>query len=184
MITKCPHCNTKFKVRDEYKSRKTKCSKCEQSFIIAGFIRDVASPIPNSDLGKEGPKTCNSCWTTIGNLEKGYSWNNLVLCAECYEDFRKEAALSRSSQSRQSDAEDIQKGIELVERRKRLRTLRTIFAIFSSLFIIGWFILFAVSSIKKDEIPLVADVLLALVSIGLLSSGVGGFIVSRRLKRL
>ncbi len=45
MITKCIHCNTKFKTRDDCKGRKAKCPKCGQPFTIQKFTREVVSEL-------------------------------------------------------------------------------------------------------------------------------------------
>ena len=54
MITKCPHCDSKFKVRDEYKGKKTKCPKCKQPLTIGEFAVKGVSKL--SETSTDGDK--------------------------------------------------------------------------------------------------------------------------------
>lgn len=89
MITKCPHCNTKFKVRDEYKGKKTKCTKCSQPFTIAEFTAKPSPSTGETDVDKKKVEVCAKCGKTIGKLEKSYPFKGVVVCAECDGKLRK-----------------------------------------------------------------------------------------------
>ena len=88
MITKCPHCNAKFKVREEYKGRKTKCSKCQQPFVIGESITESKGPAPKKETVQDTPKLCARCGRMIGQLESCYPFKGVVACTECYNKLR------------------------------------------------------------------------------------------------
>lgn len=89
VITKCPHCNTKFKVSDDYKGRKTKCPKCKQLFTISEFIDKPAPSTGETKSAKRKLEVCTSCGGTIGRLEKTCVFNGEIVCAECDKKLRK-----------------------------------------------------------------------------------------------
>lgn len=113
MITKCPHCNTKFKVRDEYKGRKTKCSKCEQSFTIGEFIAKPAPSNRETNGDKKKVKVCAKCGKRIGKLEKSYPFKGVVICEGCQQ--------KPSVHSGCSQIERLQKACRYIELLKGVR---------------------------------------------------------------
>lgn len=96
MITKCPHCNTKFKVRDEYKGRKTKCPKCQQTFTIQEFGGEPMASTGETNGAKKKVEVCAKCGRTIGELEKSYPFKGIAVCIQCNKELR-------SSQHRQGE---------------------------------------------------------------------------------
>lgn len=91
MVTKCPHCNAKFKARDDWKGRETKCPKCEQTFIIHEFGGEPASSAGVKGVGKEEPQICANCDREIGRLEQTYVYEDNIICLECYNRLKKQA---------------------------------------------------------------------------------------------
>jgi predicted Zn finger-like uncharacterized protein len=83
VITKCPHCNAKFKVRDEYKGRKTKCSKCKQLFTIDEFI---AKPVPSTRVKCIPKKKCIVCGESFSDDEILQTINNNFICKRCFKE--------------------------------------------------------------------------------------------------
>ncbi|NIT55652.1 MAG: hypothetical protein GWN00_05250 [Aliifodinibius sp.] len=80
MITKCPHCNTKFKARDDLENKKTKCPKCEQPFTISKFIPHSTPQVNNVSTGEKSVDTCASCGKP---KREGIVYKGNV-CFECY----------------------------------------------------------------------------------------------------
>lgn len=83
MITKCTHCNTQYKAHDDWKGRKTKCSKCGQSFIIEQFDAESKHPIRKSSVGEKEFRICAQCGREIGHSEQACFVDDNNICPEC-----------------------------------------------------------------------------------------------------
>lgn len=84
MKTQCPHCKAKFNVPDEYKGKKVKCLKCQESFICVEFeTTTIPATTPKAPI--EVTEKCKNCGRNIGELEKTYILNGNVVCTQCNE---------------------------------------------------------------------------------------------------
>jgi len=109
MITKCPHCNVKFKTRDDYKGKKTKCPKCKLVFTIQEISTQVVSDLKEN--GTDGVYKCYVCgqkcpWDPV--LQANYK----SICERCSEDqkLKREIQISR----RRSAAHNRRVGLMLI----------------------------------------------------------------------
>lgn len=122
MITKCPHCNTKFKAHDDLKGRKTKCPKCERLFTIVEFSSARKVGAGQNDIPLNGLEICTSCKRTIGRLEKAYVFNDEIVCRECNEKLRSAKNSDRSTEAYKAKLEQLHK-ISTYLTLKRMKTV-------------------------------------------------------------
>ncbi len=71
MKTQCPHCQARFKVPEEHKGKKAKCSKCSKPFVIAPFVDSMAV------------QECTSCGRKIEGLEQVRVVDGRIICKHC-----------------------------------------------------------------------------------------------------
>lgn len=83
MITKCPHCKTKFKARDDLKGKKTKCPKCKQPFTINECVVKATPPIQTTQDLRDRVEVCANCRRGISKRDKAYSIDGKIFHAEC-----------------------------------------------------------------------------------------------------
>ena len=83
MITKCPHCSTRFKVRDDLKGKNAKCPKCKQSFTIRECVVKATPPIQTTKDLRDKVEVCANCRRGISKRDKAYSIDGKIFCAEC-----------------------------------------------------------------------------------------------------
>ena len=99
MITKCPHCNTRFKAPDDSKGRKTKCPKCEEPFTIHEFAGEAVPSTGAKDIRKKEPDVCARCARKIGQDEQTYVFKGVIVCAECDKKLRSEDEQEKEEQT-------------------------------------------------------------------------------------
>lgn len=183
MITKCPHCDTKFRAPDKSKGKLAKCPKCEQSFTVEEFVGEPMRSSGKTNTGKKELETCTYCMAKIGRLEKTHVFNKMVVCAECYKDLQR--GLARSSGSSASGSTTFQsmptKGDRIRRANEQLKVLRGLCMVLNPLCVIVIVVLMAVSSMGHER-PGWTDVLQAVACIWLGVSGILYFTLRSRSK--
>jgi predicted Zn finger-like uncharacterized protein len=71
MKTQCPHCQARFKLAEEHKGKKAKCSKCGKGFVVAPFVDSMAV------------QECTRCGRKVEGLEYVRVVDGRVICKHC-----------------------------------------------------------------------------------------------------
>lgn len=85
MITKCPHCNKKFKAQDSWIGKRTTCPKCSQKFIIEVYVGKPGHTENAGSATEQTVKRCTKCNRQIGPNEQTYMVNGEMICQACHE---------------------------------------------------------------------------------------------------
>lgn len=84
MRTRCPHCRSGFKVRDEHQGKNAKCPICGKHFVV----REIPETTSSSS-GVSGPTSrrtvrCANCEGDIPEEDRGIMFRGRPVCAKCY----------------------------------------------------------------------------------------------------
>ena len=106
MITKCPNCETKWRVNDNRKGVKAGCPKCKKVFRIVNLGTE-STPSEQSNLEETKSEACPFCMTAIGKPDNAILYNNMLVCEDCYSNSVAKSAESstRSTESTQIESD-------------------------------------------------------------------------------
>ena len=85
MKTECPHCKSRFTVKEESVGKKAKCPKCIQMFTIELLSEaSVEAAVASSEESKRPDEVCSECGAVMGSEEQACVHNGNIVCEKCY----------------------------------------------------------------------------------------------------
>ena len=115
MKTECPHCKSRFTVREESVGKKAKCPKCSQPFTIELVSEaPVEAAVTSREEVKRPDETCSECGEVIGPEQQACVHKGNIVCGQCYN------KLTNAGKEEPAESAAVE---EKVERKKSLKTL-------------------------------------------------------------
>jgi len=85
MKTECPHCKSRFTVKEESVGKKAKCPKCSQAFTIELLSEaSVEAVVTSREEVKRPDEVCSECGAVIGTGEQACVHKGNIVCDKCY----------------------------------------------------------------------------------------------------
>jgi len=99
MITQCSHCRAKFKSRDDWLGKETKCPQCKKPFTVVEFVPKSKAPANGTDVEKLRRDICSNCGATIKSVEESRIYDDKAVCLTCYNRLRRAKQPSHATET-------------------------------------------------------------------------------------